>query len=45
MVQKNPIELEKTNWVGEDDDLKQKKQIKVEQFSFPGAYEFSFLEE
>ena len=35
----------KSNWIGEDDDLKQNKQIKVEQFLFSDAYEFSFLEE
>jgi len=29
----------KSNWVREDDDLKQKKQIKMKQFTFQEEYE------
>jgi len=32
----------KANWVGEDDDSKQKKQIKVKQFSFQAIASFLF---
>ena len=31
--------LRKSNWVGEDDGLKQKKQIKMKQFPFQEEYE------